>query len=61
MNLKILGNRCRAFRRDNGYAVSQIAKELNYTERYIYSFEEGKADNCMILLWYIRHGFNGFI
>lgn len=62
IKLKALGNRCRAFRRDNGYTVEQIAKDTNYGIRSIYAFEEGKCNNAIILLWYISHGFcNGII
>lgn len=57
--LEALGMACGEFRRIY-LQVSQaaIAHELGCTSSNISLFECGKNDSAMILLWYIRHGFN---
>lgn len=54
--LKEVGQRCKKFRVESGYYQTDVARDLGYSLENISSFENGRNDNAIILLWYIMHG-----
>ena len=54
--LKEVGQRCKNFRIEKGYYQTDVARDLGYSLENISSFENGRNDNAIILLWYIMHG-----
>lgn len=56
ISLKDLGLRCKQFRVSRGYRQHNVAEDSGYTIENISSFECGRNNNAIILLWYIAHG-----
>ena len=56
LNVKDIGNACRCFRVSIGKTQLQVAFETGYSVENISSFENGRNDNCRLLLWYFFHG-----
>ena len=56
INLKDLGLRCKQFRVSLGYRQHNVAEDTGYTIENISSFECGRNNNAVILLWYIANG-----
>ena len=54
--LKEVGQKCKNFRIEKGYYQTDVARDLGYSLENISSFENGRNDNAIILLWYIKHG-----
>lgn len=55
-DLTAIGARCQEFRKSAGYAQWCVARDTGYSIETISSFERGRNDNGIILLWYIAHG-----
>ena len=60
-NNKYIGNICRAFRNYCGYFQSEVAEELCCSRENISSFENGRNNNAIILMWYVEHGLKEFL
>lgn len=58
-NLKTIGHECKRLRRSLNITQDVVAKETGYTSKSISAFENGRVNNALILLWYIRHGLRG--
>ena len=56
MMLKIIGKNCQDFRVNIGKIQSDVSRETNYSIENISAFENGRNDNCRILMWYILNG-----
>ena len=56
--LKYTGECCRNFRKSKGYLQSEVAADLNVSEKLVSAFECGKQNNAVVLLWYFAHGMN---
>lgn len=54
--LKILGQLCGETRKRRGYTQNQVSIETGYSKETISSFENGRNNNCILLLWYIENG-----
>lgn len=54
--LKEIGQKCKEFRVKIGFTQRDIARDLCYTSENISAFENGRNDNAIILLWYIKNG-----
>lgn len=55
--LKRCGKLCAEYRRETlGKTQKDVAQDLGYSVENIASFEQGRNDNLLILLWYIKHG-----
>jgi transcriptional regulator with XRE-family HTH domain len=52
----ILGKICQNYRIELGYRQIDVANETGYSKENVSSFENGRNDNCYLLLWYISHG-----
>lgn len=53
-----IGELCKRWRIMNNYRLSDVASDLEYSEDNVRKFEQGANNNLMMLLWYIRHGFD---
>lgn len=56
LNMKQLGIICKKYRKRSGYYQIHVANDTEYSVENISAFENGRNDNCRILLWYIEHG-----
>lgn len=56
VTLKVIGERCRQYRKALGYRQADVAAETSYSVENISLFERGRNDNMMILLWYLDKG-----
>ena len=56
ISLREMGRRCKQFRIHRGYCQSDVAADTGYSVENISSFETGRNDNSIILLWYFEHG-----
>ena len=54
--LLTVGQMCKRLRENQGIKQSQVAKETGYSEQNISSFETGRTNNMLILLWYVDRG-----
>ena len=54
--LLTVGQMCKRLRENQGVKQSQVARETGYSEQNISSFETGRTNNMIILLWYIDRG-----
>ena len=54
--LKEIGQKCKEFRKNIGVSQRDVARDLCYTSENISAFENGRNDNAIILLWYIKNG-----
>lgn len=54
--LKEIGQICKNFRIKKGFTQRDVAEDLCYTSENISAFENGRNDNAIILLWYIKNG-----
>lgn len=58
-NLKLIGCECKRLRRSLNITQQMVADETGYTSKSISAFENGRVNNALILLWYIKHGLKG--
>lgn len=56
ISLSEMGRRCKQFRVERGYRQIDVAVDTGYSIENISSFETGRNDNGIILLWYFEHG-----
>ena len=56
MILLTVGQMCKRLRENQGVKQSQVARETGYSEQNISSFETGRTNNMIILLWYVDRG-----
>lgn len=54
--LKEIGQKCKEFRKKIKASQRDVARDLHYTSENISAFENGRNDNAIILLWYIKNG-----
>lgn len=54
--LKVVGMRCKEYRETCALYQSDVAEETGYSKENVSSFETGRNNNAVILLWYIDHG-----
>ena len=54
--LKGVGAMCKQFRERQGYTQADVARQTGYSEQNVSSFETGRTNNMILLLWYIDHG-----
>ena len=54
--LLTVGQMCKRLRENQGVKQSQVARETGYSEQNISSFETGRTNNMIILLWYVDRG-----
>lgn len=54
--LLTVGQMCKRLRENQGIKQSQVARETGYSEQNISSFETGRTNNMIILLWYVDRG-----
>ena len=55
--LKTCGKLCGDFRRDKlGKRQKDVASDLGYSVENIAAFEQGRNDNNLIFLWYVKNG-----
>ena len=54
--LLTVGQMCKRLRENQGIKQSQVARETGYSEQNISSFETGRTNNLIILLWYVDRG-----
>lgn len=50
-----IGMICKRHRRRMGYTQKDVAQQTGYSTVNISSFETGRNNNMLILLWYISH------
>lgn len=56
-SIAYVGNRCRQYRKKVlRTELKEVAKELGYSKENISAFENGRNDNCLIMLWYLSRG-----
>lgn len=56
-SMAYIGHRCRKYRRKILKTdLKTVASDLGYSPENISSFEHGRNDNSIILLWYMSHG-----
>lgn len=58
-DLKVLGRKCKRLRKSLSKTQSDVANDTGYSFKSISAFENGRANNAIILLWYINHGLEG--
>lgn len=51
-----LGRMCKEYRTYIGVTQSDVARATGYSEQNISSFETGRTNNMILLLWYIDQG-----
>ena len=57
MTLEYVGSRCRRYRkRVLKTDLREVADTLGYSRENVSAFENGRNDNCMVLLWYLSKG-----
>lgn len=56
MTLKQVGLMCKTYRRAIGFRQVDVAADTGYSVENISSFERGRNDNLVILLWYLSKG-----
>ena len=54
--MKEIGYMCKHFREHIGYSQSEVAEDTGYSVQNISSFETGRTNNMLLLLWYVDHG-----
>ena len=57
MDIKLIGEKCAEYRKQNKILQSEIAEELGVSIETISAFEHGRTNNAVVLSWYIEHGF----
>lgn len=55
-DLRRIGYACKIFRQSLGISQAEVAEQTGYSESNISSFETGRTNNMMILLYYLRQG-----
>lgn len=55
-NLKVIGKACKSIRMANGITQKQLGKITGYSDKTISSFETGRVNNAILLLWYLENG-----
>lgn len=55
-DLKVLGRKCKRLRKSLSKTQTDVANDTGYSFKSISAFENGRANNAIILLWYINHG-----
>ena len=56
ITMRDIGRRCKKWREDHGYFQRHVADSTGYSVENVGSFENGRNDNCRLLIWYISHG-----
>lgn len=56
LNVKDIGKVCKCFRVSIGKTQLNVAFDTGYSVENVSSFENGRNDNCRLLLWYFAHG-----
>lgn len=51
-----IGKVCKEYRESLGIKQKDVARETNYCQATISSFEKGRTDNCRIFIWYLMQG-----
>ena len=51
-----IGYMCKQHRERLGEKQSRVAEDTGYSEQNVSSFETGRTNNMILLLWYIDHG-----
>lgn len=57
--LLMVGQMCKEYREYIGMKQSDVSADTGYSEQNISSFETGRTNNMIILLWYIDKGLFG--
>lgn len=60
-NMKRVGAACREYRKNLGLTQKAVAVEIGVSKELISAFENGRANNAYILLWYLEKGIHGRI
>lgn len=56
-NLCTVGAKCREYRRRVlKVSLFYVSRTLGYSRENVSAFENGRNDNCLILLWYLSQG-----
>ena len=56
INLQHIGKVCKRHRETLNLYQYDVAKDVGYSKENISSFERGRNDSAIILLWYLLHG-----
>ena len=56
LDLLEVGKRCKRLRKCLKLNQSDVAEQLGYSPQMVSQFENGQANNAVILLWYIDNG-----
>lgn len=56
MTIEYVSKRCKLYREQLGKTQKDVARDLGYSPENVSSFETGRNNNMIILLWYIQHG-----
>lgn len=56
MTIEYVAKRCKLYREMIGKTQRDVAGDLSYSPENVSSFETGRNNNMMILLWYFRQG-----
>ena len=54
--LRSVGAMCKQYRESQGVTQADVAVATGYSEQNISSFETGRTNNMILLLWYIDDG-----
>ena len=54
--LRAVGRMCKEYREYIGVTQSDVSRATGYSEQNISSFETGRTNNMILLLWYIDNG-----
>lgn len=56
LDVRTIGNACKCYRISIGKTQVQVAFDTGYSVENVSSFENGRNDNCRLLLWYFYNG-----
>lgn len=54
--IRAVGKMCKEYREYIGVTQSEVSQATGYSEQNISSFETGRTNNMILLLWYIDQG-----
>lgn len=54
--IREVGSMCKEYRSYIGASQSDVARDTGYSEQNISSFETGRTNNMIIMLWYVNKG-----
>lgn len=57
--LRIIGEKCKQIRIENGYSQKDVAKEVKVNPSMVSGFESGRNNSALLLDWYVKHGYRG--